>query len=1434
MHAERDWLAKHVFPELRQRCARRGLDFVDVDLRWGVTEEEAEKGAVLDICLEEIEKSRPIFIGILGERYGWVPLPREIEQDYFDRAIRSLFNAEERDIFNHAYSLSEADRRYFLKSGALKADEEETLRHALERTGYRSYAVTPPPSTPDRDHEPHYAYLAKEPFGHSVTALEMLHGVLRNPAMKEQGFFYFRDPLFMKDVPEARRPEMEAESSTAKEKLASLKTKIREIYADCPGNVTEGYPCRYSGIKIYWPEVKAVLGSELTPTDVAALEQACGENYLVKPEAFAALTASQQAVVDRFGVVYLDGLEEFGAEILEAIWQAISTQYPDEKREAAPLASQLAAHLNFMRDRAALFIGRKQEREALASYADDEEPRPIVVTGPGGIGKSALLASFTLAYGNTHQEATVLPFFIGATPRSNNMGMIIEDLIHALAARFQIPLPEKLDLAPEKLSETLYPFLIEAGKKGRVLVLIDALDQLAAFDKPEHLRWLPGRLPKNIRLVLSALSSPVLENLRRRKLSEIVVPALPPGERRAMVTEYLGRYGKKLSVFQGKDQMATLLAKGESSIPLYLKAACEELRLYPRFEEVTARIVNLPETVPELLFQMLTRLEADFGRTLVRDAVCLLRVSRQGLTEMELRRLLRTEGEELLPSGYWARLFRGFSGFLKGGGGEDGESRVGFYHRQLGEAVTARYLQDATSSKPYLDRLADEGFAVVQAFLQTGRTPPRFSALETGIYLLQAQRPDDLYALMEKVFTAGNQHWPSLETIPDQTFDYGVFKGSDSEGGELRAVLERLAVDVPNLRLSTFCHNKSQIFQVLGVSRWALHLCQAMNATMEELVASEPDNTGFLRDLAASFNNLGLIYKDLGDSHQAIAFSEKCLRISEKLVIIEPDNTGFLRDLAAISSNLALIYRDIGDGPQTITFSEKSVRVVGKLVIIEPKNTGFLRDLAVNLNNLGLIYNNLDDSHQAIAFSEESVRVLEILVNIEPGCTAFRRELAVSLNTLAMIYKDLDECPKAIAFSEKSLQISEELMTRVPDRTDFINDFAGSLNTLGLIYKDLGDSPMAITFYEKSLEIMKELVDCEPERTDFLIGLASSFNNLGLIYTDLNDSPKALAFYEKSLPILEELVARCHDRTDFCNIQAGSFNHLGLIYKNLGDISKAFVFFEKSVQIRRKLVVREPKRIDFSNDLVASLGALGLILNDSPKALAFYEESLPILEELVARYPDHTDFCNIQAVNLNTLGLIYKNLGDAPKAITFHEKSLQLMEELVAREPDSTGFRHSLAVSFYSLGQIYQDLGDTAKALAFSEKTLQVMNELVAREPDNTNFRSELAGSFNNLGLIYQDLGDTAKAIVFSEKSLQVMEKLVALDPDRTDFLVQYANSHWNGYLACSPEEKKHRLTKAKGILQPLIDKGVAHGQLNQLWQLVNDALNKIFVADQI
>ena len=70
---ERMHLINHVFPVLREYGKMRGINVTMLDLRWGITPTEKENGKVLETCLDEIKNSRPFFIGILGNRYGWCP-----------------------------------------------------------------------------------------------------------------------------------------------------------------------------------------------------------------------------------------------------------------------------------------------------------------------------------------------------------------------------------------------------------------------------------------------------------------------------------------------------------------------------------------------------------------------------------------------------------------------------------------------------------------------------------------------------------------------------------------------------------------------------------------------------------------------------------------------------------------------------------------------------------------------------------------------------------------------------------------------------------------------------------------------------------------------------------------------------------------------------------------------------------------------------------------------------------------------------------------------------------------------------------------------------------------------------------------------------------------------------------------------------------------
>jgi hypothetical protein len=98
MHAERDHPVTVVFPELRppsprlrragERVEPLGLEFFDVDLRWGVpaNDLDGETANSWEYCRQWIDRVEPFFVCILGQRYGWVPEPRH----FHDTTIQQM------------------------------------------------------------------------------------------------------------------------------------------------------------------------------------------------------------------------------------------------------------------------------------------------------------------------------------------------------------------------------------------------------------------------------------------------------------------------------------------------------------------------------------------------------------------------------------------------------------------------------------------------------------------------------------------------------------------------------------------------------------------------------------------------------------------------------------------------------------------------------------------------------------------------------------------------------------------------------------------------------------------------------------------------------------------------------------------------------------------------------------------------------------------------------------------------------------------------------------------------------------------------------------------------------------------------------------------------------------------------------------------------
>ena len=761
MHAERDYLVKRVFPALRERLDKYRIHLVDIDLRWGVTAEQADNDMALDLCLQQIDECKPLFIGILGERYGWVP---------------------------------------------------KTL--------------------PDFQ-KPEYGWV-QGMTGKSITELEILHGVLNDHRIRPRAFFFFRNRSFIDDVPAAKQAELLSEDQESADKLARLKQAILAANSSAP---PFEYPCRYRGLKLNWRLVR----SELEESDREALHEIAADGIVDERE-YEQLTSNLRRFVDEHSTVDLDGLQEFGRRIEEQLWNAVQAEHslPDTPptetfAESDSLAEEADYHERFMESRLRVFVGGGNVQRALTGFVGRESAFSCLITGSSGSGKSAALAKFVTEYRDSHDDALVIPHFVGASPMSTSLRQMLRRF--CLTLRNAFAYEDEVPQETNQLVTTFRMFLERVPDDGRVLIAIDALNQLDETDNAHHLYWLPDECPAHVKCIASSIEDPgkdelVLDSYRNRKQhEELNIEPLTNMERFEIVQRVPSLSAKTLD---GK-QIQLLLSNPATTNPLFLQVALEELRGFGSYEQLNARIESLPhqgDTITQLFIQVIERLEQEFGEKLTTTLLSLLASARRGLSENELSELIAPDeivGDDptakTKEAGNLFPILRQLRSYLHPRG-----ELLDFFHRNLFKAVHEKYLPDARSQQNVHQELA-EFFESQSNWLDSSEANNRQS---------NVRKVDELpwHHLQAK-------DWDGAErTLCDLTFiESGCVAGMIFD---LRYDYAAIVMALPELREEQDSERQWRV----SLSRYSETLADQAGRDSELRSISEPPDTGPIERLA--------------------------------------------------------------------------------------------------------------------------------------------------------------------------------------------------------------------------------------------------------------------------------------------------------------------------------------------------------------------------------------------------------------------------------------------------------------------------------------------------------------------------------------------------------------------------------------------------------
>ena len=371
MHAERDYLVKDVFPELAVWCEKRKIRLTDIDLRWGVTAEDARSNNVVKVCLEGIDKCRPFFLCFLGQRRGWVPKTNELGD--------TADNYEDGNGFLTNHSVTEIE-----------------IEHAMLAPMYRLFdKVQPEPA------KHALFFFRKDPFGDSLS--ETHRKVYKNDGVLD-------DCGNVKSTDDA---------------LESFKEKIRKF------KDTTDYTCEWVEDAETPELLRENNGTELCK---GRLVNFCIDKTEVSSSVYRKIEEAD-LLKDNGSVQPENGLIELKYVVLASLMLEIEAEYPERKDISSVSTDDkytIDAEQQeiFMHNAAESFIPVPDISDKLNSYVNSSSVKPFILTAKAGLGKTTLLAKWIEE--NKQDGVKVIFRFCGASDLASEQYSLWDSIFHEL------------------------------------------------------------------------------------------------------------------------------------------------------------------------------------------------------------------------------------------------------------------------------------------------------------------------------------------------------------------------------------------------------------------------------------------------------------------------------------------------------------------------------------------------------------------------------------------------------------------------------------------------------------------------------------------------------------------------------------------------------------------------------------------------------------------------------------------------------------------------------------------------------------------------------------------------------------------------------------------------------------------------------------------
>ncbi|WP_418640629.1 tetratricopeptide repeat protein [Sulfurimonas sp. ST-27] len=1317
---ERALLQTKVFPKIKEYAIEQGYSFQPIDLRWGVSNEAQLDQKTLELCLSEVQACKtyphPNFLIMIGNRYGWVPLPYAIEKDEFEELFE-LLNSEKKEYISQWYKLdlNNIPPSYILQERVGEyvkyetwVEVEDELRDILQ-TAVNSSKL-------DDDKKRKYFLSATE-------------------AEVEEGIISYNKPT----------PFQKTELLKKNKELASIDPEhifgfIRDIEKNSQ-TTNFFYDENQENVNKFKERLEDVLIDEnLLKSQTKQKDEKSLEN---------------------------DYLNEFEKRVYNFLRKQIDEQKKQDKQKVySDLEVELQAQQYFATQKRKNFLGQEDILKKIDSYiSDNDNTNVFVLYGESGKGKSAIISK-AVERAETKQQKKVFYRFVGATAHSNSTKEILVSIFDEMGISIELEDPEeRKNETFEEFSERVYDYI--QAIKDDVVIFIDAIDQIQNED---YFLWLPQKLPHNVKIIISALDDEKYEDdskyfatLKEKTSTLCYVGSFEAVDE--LLTKLLALHNRRVD-----EQQKTYFLEQYNKVnsPLYINIAVQEMKNW-KSGDTTQKLSDTQVGIISEFINNLTEFyhhNADF----VSRVLGYIYASRDGLSESELLTLLAQDKafiKEMAPEDYhknpnkelplihWSRLQTQLSPFFRINT-QDNEDLIYFFHREF-EDIIAKQPNQQKEHESVIKATQTILFKNRNLSFNTTRWGKLYASLITEYYLrYDGKEKQKEFCEFLANDDALQDEW--LESFFIYLNDIGINHYKHNR------MHEALAYAESNLQMSAKLYNKNpdrwvkdytkalsnlaSSYQKINRIDDAMALEEKFLEILEDLYSKNPDR--WAEGYTTALNSLAISYKNINRIDDAIVLEKKSLETVEALYNKDPDR---LSEAYAVALNhLASSYREIDRIDDAIVLGEKILEILEDLYSKNPDR--WVEAYTITLNTLALSYREINRIDDAMALEEKSLEILEDLYSKNPD--RWVENYTKALSNLASSYQKINRIDDAMALEEKFLEILEDLYSKNPDR--WVEDYTTALNNLAISYKNINRIDDAIVLGEKSLEILEELYSKNPDR--WSEGYTRALSNLAVLYQEIDRIDDAIVLGEKSLEIREILYSKNPDR--WAEAYTIALHTLASSYREINRMDDAVILGEKFLEIREILYSKNPDR--WAENYTVALNYLAgsyREINRMDDAIVLGEKSLEILEELYSKNPDRWAEGYTRA--LNNLAVSYKNINRIDDAIVLGEKSLEIREELYSKNPDRWAEGYTTALG--NLAFSYKNINRMDDAIALEEKSLEIQKELYSKNPDR--WAENYTTALGNLAFSYKNINRMDDAIALEEKSLEIQKELYSKNPDR-------------------------------------------------------------------